>query len=143
HVVSVIHTPRLLRPLLQGSGGYQVRDRVLWTKRKVRPASNLRADWRHRCRRADATEGDIEWSPRSALIEIGQESSTVQIHVPIPQYRRAECKRYSILIGIPFSMRPAPASALNQESGEERFPASPPVVFLCSRERRRRIDVPI
>ncbi len=32
--------------------------RVLWTKRKVRPASNLRADWRHRCRRAEATEED-------------------------------------------------------------------------------------
>jgi len=49
----------------------------------------------------------------------------------------------SLLIGIPFSMRPAPASALNQESGEERLLASPPVVFLCSRERRRRIAVPI
>src|SRR2546428_5690131 len=38
-----------------------------------------------------------EWAPRSALIQIDQESSTGQIHASIPQYRRAEGKIYSLL----------------------------------------------
>ena len=38
-----------------------------------------------------------ERSPRSALIEIGQERSAVQVHITIPQYRRADGNRCSLL----------------------------------------------
>src|SRR5207249_10801318 len=46
----------------------------------------------------DASSSDREErSPRSALIEIGQERSAVQVHITIPQYRRADGNRCSLL----------------------------------------------
>jgi len=50
-----------------------------------------------RCSRDTSGSDREERSPRSALIEIGQKSPTVEIHIPIPQYRRAKRDRYWLL----------------------------------------------
>src|SRR5437867_11754748 len=50
-----------------------------------------------RCSRDTSGSDREERPPRTALIEIGQESSAVQIHIPIPQHRRADGNRYCLL----------------------------------------------